>query len=603
MPPPALVESPRFTRIAEWVAVLAAAGLGLAVCGHYDKPHGDFFEFCDAGHALLAGRLPETLKRAPVYPVLIALAGDALDKLSPLLALPRPADQLAAEWLNALLLPVNVWLLIRLGRASCGPAAAVWAICFALLPIGLYCTANTLVEPLLTCETLITLLLVERGSSAAWIAASLASVTRYDAAGLLVGLAIFGHFSPDTRRWRCAAAFAPLLVWLTLTALTWESRAGDHYLRQMLEPGRQPGSIIAALPELLLDPTAVRLPVWLAEVRGPLWIGLQATIAGLVLVGGFRLLRENSAARVAIVFAAGYLVVHELFPFQLPRFGYPLIPLLLVVAGAGFHVLRAELPKSRLSTGGRIPTGAILLFLLVIACAPPAFFDLLSLLRVRPTWSRSLPLIAVCGATLAGFIASAAGRRAVATRWTISVVAGALLVTLALSQSLTALPLLGDGNEMRGLVQASRWIASELPSDARVLSGATGLLRLYCGREPAGRFIGFERVQATTLPAIVAECRAQDVQYLLWHDEMLAEQGGYYIEKWALRRFARLSSEEPSPGLQLLREFADPPHVRLFQIMPGATPAPAASSSAGESTDTAPAHGGSDAPSRPQTNP
>jgi hypothetical protein len=158
--------------------VVLAALLGLACRGHFVKPHGDFYEFRETGHALLRGELPASFKRAPVFPVLVAATGTLLGSI---VATETPPDQLAAGWINALLLPCNVVLTYLIGRRWFGGGARWAAVWVALLPVGLYCTAHVLVEPLLLTTVLLTVWLTRRRSKWAYLAAALAALTRYDA--------------------------------------------------------------------------------------------------------------------------------------------------------------------------------------------------------------------------------------------------------------------------------------------------------------------------------------------------------------------------------------------------------------------------------------
>ena len=128
--------------------IVLAALLALTCRGHFVKPHADFHEFRSTGHALLRGELPPTFKRAPVFGVLAAAAGTVLGAV---VSTETPADQLAASWINAALLPCNVVLCYLVGRRWFGAGACWAAVWFAVLPMGLHCTAHVLVEPLLVC--------------------------------------------------------------------------------------------------------------------------------------------------------------------------------------------------------------------------------------------------------------------------------------------------------------------------------------------------------------------------------------------------------------------------------------------------------------------
>ncbi|MCH7780428.1 MAG: hypothetical protein IH848_06240, partial [Acidobacteria bacterium] len=90
-----------FALLFRWItpgqaAILAIVALGLmigVICrGHFIMPHPDFFEMVDSGRAIIDGRLPPTLKRAPVFSTLVAAAGALLPFEAP--------ERVAAEWIN-----------------------------------------------------------------------------------------------------------------------------------------------------------------------------------------------------------------------------------------------------------------------------------------------------------------------------------------------------------------------------------------------------------------------------------------------------------------------------------------------------------------------
>lgn len=606
-PPPPTARIEFRQRAADWAVLLLAAGLAVVWCGHFSKPHGDFFEFREMGRDLLAGRVPETTKRGPVFPVLINVAERVGELIAPWLHFDRPAARWATEWLNAALLPLNAWLFIVVARRWCGAAAPWWACWFVLLPISAYCHSHALVEPLLVCLWLATLALIQRESDWAWLTAALAAITRFDLAGLILGVLLVRAGRRD--KWHKAAlAGLPLLGWLWLTWATWGTRAADHYLRQIFAPREGWTWTNVDVIALLFPVEALRLPVWAADLQAPLRATLGLALPVLCAVGIVAcLLRRERAAIVAIVGGVGYLLVHGVFPFQIERFGYPLTPLALMFAAAGASYLSNALQSRAAELRiGRLASAALLL---VIAGAGLAFWaelgDLQQLLAARPAWSRAVPLLSIGGALAVAVLVSISAFkpsppdtiRSRFSAWPRAVVAIALLLTVACSQALAVLPLMGDGDEMRGLIAAARFVRDKTGPDELVLSGASGLLRLYCGDEPSGRFRTFSEIQARAWPEILRECRARDVRYILWHDQMLEEQGGYYIAQWGLQRFESLSSAAPPAGLTLIREFSDPPHARIFSL------APAGTSSAGASRDTVPGLAESSLPSPRQTYP
>lgn len=581
------------------IGVLAAAALLAAgIYGHFIKPHGDFFEFRSVGLDLLAGHMPETTKRGPLFPLTIALLERLAQALTLFIPLQRPAAQLSTEALNAGLLVLNAALVWALVRRWCGRAATWWTAWFIFLPVGLYCTAHALAEPLLLCLTLATLELAERRSPFAWAAASAAILVRFDVAGLLLGLLFV---APLERR----PAWRPLLLslvapaaWLLLTVATWSAHSGDHYLRQIFESRGNWSWNTPAVLSLLLPADGLQLPVWAADWQAPTALAVSVFLMCAATVGLATLLRLRAPAACAGAgMAVGYLLVHGVFPFEFDRFGYPLAVLALLAASAGL----AQLARWVAATGIRgVVLSRLVLGLLMLLIGTSLWTegnDLRALLAARPHWSRLAPAAGILAAVSLAFtgLRASFSDRATAHLARITLVSATLL--LAVAQLRVALPLLGTGDEMRGLDAVARWAKANLPADEFVISGFAGELRLICGDEPAGRFLSLNQIPGDTWDTFVTECRRRGIRILGWHAEAIGEPGGYYIEQWRLDRFRPLEGAVLPAGLSVLHRDDAPPEPVFFTI----APAPAASSSGGAATNIAPGPGGSTAPFPPQT--
>ncbi|MFQ5806853.1 MAG: hypothetical protein ACE5I3_10425 [Phycisphaerae bacterium] len=556
---------PRLHRELPPLVVLAAL-LALACCGHFVKPHGDFYEFRETGHALLRGELPPTFKRAPVFPLLVAAAGTLLGTI---LTTQTPPDQLAASWINAALLPCNVALTYLIGRRWFGAGSRWTATWVALLPVGLYCTAHVLVEPLLVGMILLTIWLAGRGSRWAYLTAALASMTRYDAAGLLIGVALADLLGRQRLRvavTRTALALTPLVLWLALTALTWETRSEDHYLRQIGERWQfEVAWPLDATFRCVFGPETLPVPVWLADwepwLRGGTRWGI---VVAAVLGGGVLLWRRDRAVLGSLTLFVGYILVHAVFPFRsgFERFGYPPAPLVILAAGVGVHFLARWV-------SGSIQSGAVRGLLLLVVALPLLILAygeasrLRALLSLPRQWLTSLPVFALAGVTLV-WVTSWRGRSNVAGR----IVGYLALCLLALVHLRQALPLLGDGRERINDVGAARWIRANTGPEEGVLTDSPGLLRLYADDRAPQRFVGLGGIVAESWPAILAECRRRGICYIIWHDQVFAEQGAYYIRKWRLERFAVLANPEAAPGLVVEMRYEERPTLWILRVLP-----------------------------------
>lgn len=542
---------------------LLAIGLTAAVVvrGHFVMPHPDFLEFVDTGRDFLSGRLPATLKRAPVYPVVVTLLG----RLLPLEAAPR----VAAEWLNVLLLPLNGLLLWTLARRWAGAAAARWAAAwYLLLPLGLYCTSHAIVEPLLSTAILLTVLSVDfERWGWAYAAAALAAITRYDAAGLLPGV-FLADCIVRRRAGRAAlaaaVAAAPLAGWLLLTALTWSARSGDHYLVQIAErPGFDLVWAVRVMLDAAFDPPRLVLPSGLqwfndaAPISAPLGLALLAA-AGVA----HTLSTRRPAASAAIVAAGAYTLVHALFPFRELRFGYPPVALLLAFAAVGAAWCAERLAGLRLPQ--RWQTAVCMALLAVLGCALWGEADTFAVRTGRRLpWSVALTFVLMIGLIVLWSAPYLVGRRRLAP-----LVLLLAVLLLASVQVRAAIPLLGWGRDLQNQVEAARWVRQHAEAGAGVLSASPGLLRLYAPDTPRERFVAFADIRATGWSDILAECRSRRIGYIIWHDDLGREHGGYYAQKWRLERFDPLADAEHAPGVVVERRLAEHPNLVIVRVQP-----------------------------------
>jgi hypothetical protein len=410
---------------------------------------------------------------------------------------------------------------------------------------------------------------------------------------------------------------------MLLTWITWADRSYDHYVAQISEHPVFIPAWAAWIPfQTVADFDPLRLPPWLFVIDDALVTHFWMLAAAAALVGLIdRLFRRDAAAVAALIAFACYVAVHALFPFKLDRFGYPVAPLVILAAAAGLMarpigvalvgaaLLAAGSLFSLMLSGGVATspagqghwdaagdTGVVLAVVLVFGgvCAwafnrrwPAAvrwvalrFLLLAGLLIVialageaesflvrtgrRNPWSVTLSFLALAAmAVLWAGPTIPTGRR---LRQIVLFLAFALAATMHIRASLEWM---GSGQGYKNHVEAARWIREYADPSARVVSGSPGLMRLYVGREPPDRFLGYQDIEADSWPEILAECRRRGIDYIFWHDRLFDEHGGYYAGKWRLLRFEPLAQAEELPGVRVERRFANFPNLAIVRILPG----------------------------------
>lgn len=526
--------------------LLIGSALALSVRGYFLRPHEDFFELLETGQTLLRGELPPSLKRAPLYPLVVAAGGALLEAAAPG---EIPAPQRFAEWLNALLLPINGVLVYFVARRWTAGAARWVAFAFLPLPWGLYCSAHLLLEPLLATMLLLTLLAVGRRPGLACAFAAAATLTRFDAAGVLAGIVLCDYLRGEPTNRIIARGFAAATLpalWLVLTALTWDDRADDHYLRQMIE---RPGFDLRWSTQVVVDacfsPQRIALPAWVDMDQT--WMRRAArgflALSGLIGASVLLLRREPAAITGAVAYFA-YLVAHAAFPFQFERFGYPLAPLLLASAAAG---LSASWSVASRSAWERAVRAGFVTFA-ALAAAALIWGELAAWRAARASVDLRAPwLLAVFAFALALMVMAAirAGPRRFAQGLAALLVAASGLVHWRESAEL-----LGARATRDELLNAARWVAARLRPEDAVVSDVAGLLRLYSPQHDRGRLLTFGQLRGESLAEALVDCRVRGVRYLIWHERIFDFHGVYYADRWRLHRFAALDEPDRIPGLR-----------------------------------------------------
>ena len=206
------------------LVVILAFGVykSIALWGAYPIPNPDFPGFISVGKHLLTFQVPEKFKRAPAVGIFQVL----------LTYLLGPNNELNAGWLlNAILAPLNIILIWRIGKRFIGNAAIFLAIVAMLNPWVLRSQVNPIAETTMIFFILITFLFIFKHSNWAYVFASIAAIVRYECTALILIAFLMDMVTRKTNKQRllafCWAALAsvPFLLWMLGTYLTWSPTA------------------------------------------------------------------------------------------------------------------------------------------------------------------------------------------------------------------------------------------------------------------------------------------------------------------------------------------------------------------------------------------
>jgi len=317
--------------------ILSAWLLYVACFNTYQVPNNDFFRFRENALAYLNLTLPESVKRLPVFSLLIGVMSLIMPGPHPIL--------LAAQVLNVLLAPVVLWFIHRTAREFTGPKTSLVVTALSASHwMMFHAAAQPLLELTLLSLVLATVVLALRGTRWAYVTAAAASLTRYEAAALIPALVLQDWLrTTGPRRLRSllwgAASAAGLGLWMAHSVL--RSAAVNPYVEEII---RDRGNLLAFVGGSLRLATDF-LPG--AVVEGARWH--RVVLAGaLVLAGaGWLLLLRRHRARLTVLlgFLGAYTVIHTLFPTYVSRYTFPILWGIYLGAGAAVAAFLSRLRK------------------------------------------------------------------------------------------------------------------------------------------------------------------------------------------------------------------------------------------------------------------
>lgn len=299
-------------------------------------PNTDFFAFREHALRYLQFRMPDDFKRLPVFPIVIGVLSRFIPAGEPVLP--------AALWLNAALTPVALWLAVRVGRRFVGSGTAVMvAATLAVNPTMVFCMTQPLLEVPLLCLILLTLELALRRSRWAYLAAALASLTRYEAGALIPALVIQDLRNGDPKQRRQALGLGALAsVWLIIWVAMSAHRhlAVNPYVQEMIQREREGG--LLAFPMMLAEVVTDVLPgvIWRLPGSAVLLTVIMALLTGAGVVRMGR--RHGTALMVPGIFVLCYVIIHSIFPVAVVRYAVPILWFIYLAIAAALEPLLAH---------------------------------------------------------------------------------------------------------------------------------------------------------------------------------------------------------------------------------------------------------------------
>jgi hypothetical protein len=373
-------------------AVLLCFGIYQSVLyfGHTIVPISDFPAFFQTGKELLSLHAPTSYKRTPVLGILQVGLSYLVDGKYP---------DLTAGWvLNALLHPFNLLLLYLVGREIIGRSAVWFAIIAVLNPQVLYMLTEPLVETTLLFFVLLTFYFIFRRSNWCYLFASIASMTRYEGATLILAAFVMNMIYAETKRERilafvCSAlASIPLGIWMLATFLNWHTQASSsHYLKLFganseyakFLLGRYEDKVGLVLHMKLLWNTAFRPLLMPYPSTGGSPGEMLYKLSEVFAAGGFffgsvyGLFKRQWKILALLILFLPYFVVHAMIPAPLLRYHMLIFWIALLITWFGLQNVWKLIDKNN-----RVPR--IFVYLLQVAVLIIAILWIVGLLPFLP---------------------------------------------------------------------------------------------------------------------------------------------------------------------------------------------------------------------------
>jgi len=534
---------------AEYAAVGLLVALGLVYSLHFLRhfvfPNPDFAAFLEIGRSWLRFQIPYTMKRAPLFSVITALAGSFFSS---------PDRHLfGAELYNCFMLPAVMVLIYIIGRKFLGKAAVWVALLACISPWMVRMSSQPLAELTLVALFAATCLCIRNHIKWAYLFAMLGSIARWDMAGLIPAVALVDMIR--NRKWfktiiLTVLASIPFGLCMIITMIQLKGQSeGAHYIQVLAKDRtfelaadlgfywRNTCSFLNA--QLLQSSPSGQVRSFEAlnsvvfTVTAPLWA--IAFLAGSVTA----VIKKRWEIIVMLLAGVPYVLVHAIYPYRLSRFCVPVAWAALVIAASSAVTLWQwfiKKPKPKFLIPTVQLTGAVIFVLWAVK-----IIETLNYAQKRCPVLERLTIIS-CLVVVTGFFAFQLLRRSKpSTGW---LIIPAFLVLAVVSNAATTGFLMGDGQRNVNFKRLGQWFFENARDDDRMITTMPSFMPIYTSL-PIERFEHMTNISpqdAEDFPAFVRECRKRNITLIAWDSRLAGAPNDRYYKLWGLDRIKMLGA-------------------------------------------------------------
>lgn len=554
--PGALIDPAEQAKPVEWVfmGILLAMGVYLSIVyfGQKAVPNSDFTAFVRTGDQILHFQMPGSFKRVPMLGILQIAVGQFM------FTSPHPVLT-GALVLNGILYTLSILLFYKIVRFFIPPVGS-FCLCLmaAINPYALLMVVDPIAETAIVFFIMLTVLLILKRSRWCYLAAMLASMTRYECFGLIGIALLFDLFSRTSKRQKLTAvgiAFAaaiPMVLWMIGTKITTTDPRG-HYFKHFLNVEHRNGfnlirmlwmtafSSLLQWPEyiraVLIERPATQQAAEAIKSHNSLFMSVWNVFTAITfLIGVVAVFLKKQWKYLGILlFWAGYVCIHMSQSVLIDRYTLPVVWLTLLTAAFGIGAL-----GSLLST--KIPRS-----ILTAAAVVSAVVTLLWTFQLWPAISKT-PDVSPASASVvyAALFLLAAGLaiRQFIVHGQDAVRDGCLfvIVTLILVSNQFALSFrLGQGDLDIEFRRTAEWYLENTDGREKLVTTLPGVVNLFL---PKGKknAIHTNGVAGTNLAEFAQSCKRRGVGYVAWDSRLGFAVNDEYYKSWGLSKVHPLGS-------------------------------------------------------------
>ncbi|MCI0498192.1 MAG: glycosyltransferase family 39 protein [Planctomycetales bacterium] len=573
-----LPDTARQVKGLEWVfmGVLLAAGIYLSIVyfGQKGVPNSDFPAFVQTGREIVHFQMPSSFKRLPVLGILQIAAGRLM------VASPHPVLT-GALVLNGILYALSILLLYRITRFFIAPMGSFClGLVAAVNPFALAMAVDPIAETTIVFFILLTLYLILRRSRWCYLAAMLASMTRYECFGLIGIALLFDLFTLKTKRQKLTAlgiAFAaavPMIFWMVGTKITTTDPTSTYYKHFLNVEHRNGFNLLKMLWTTSFSPL-LQWPEWIRAilVERPttqqaadaiqshnnvfrfMWNSIAAVLFLAGVIGSF--LKKQRRFLGILLFWAGYVCIHMSQSVLIDRYTLPVVWLTLLTAAFGIGtvaaLLNTRLPRGVLAAIGAV--GAIIAVLWMFQLWPAVG----QTARVSAA-SRSVVYVGLLLAAV-GLAAKQVLCRGRDVRQDICLFTAAALMIVSNQFSLAFR--LGQGDTDIEFKKLAQWYLENAQQGEKLATTMPGVVNLFLpeGRQNAIHTGG---IAGSNLAEFAQTCRQHQVVYVAWDSRLGFAVNDEYYKSWGLSKIHPLGGGKDIAPFRFIKKIEASPQRYLY---------------------------------------